>query len=154
VDVIWKISAVLHRSIDIYTVVSTCFRLGLNFYLLLPIIFKLKIPLALMHIEGSERLQIITEKTNKKCQTGNKTVISSIKKRRFWIETARTENIDSFRKSKLRMHDSNIDQAILMTIISKQNTQIELLFDMIRNIPGNKDFLKRNSFLKWHAHMN
>jgi hypothetical protein len=107
-----------------------------------------------MHIEGSERLQIITEKTNKKCQTGNKTVISSIKKRRFWIETARTENIDSFRKSKLRMHDSNIDQAILMTIISKQNTQIELLFDMIRNIPGNKDFLKRNSFLKWHAHMN
>lgn len=41
------------------------------------------------------------------------------------------------------MHDPNIDQAILMTIISKQNTQIELLFDMIRNIPGNERFFEK-----------
>jgi hypothetical protein len=72
-----------------------------------------------------------------------KTTITSMKKGRFLIETAKTENCSSLRKSKFRQccNYPNGDIETLLSIIAKQHTQIELLYDMFRNLAGNSDKL-------------
>ena len=85
-----------------------------------------------MHSKISEKLEIVTDKNN------NRTVISSTKKGRFHVETARTESMDLMLRNKIKSNDSLIDNSVLLSIIEKQNTQIELLFEMIKNNFGNE----------------
>lgn len=84
-----------------------------------------------------------TKESKKACELAFKNTVSSIKKGRFWIETAKVENFQGFKKNKVQMNESEIDTESLLSIIAKQNTQIELLFDMIRNITGRDKLFER-----------
>lgn len=64
---------------------------------------------------------------------------TSIKKGRFFVENAKTES--TARQEQGKADSSEIQQ--LLNVIEKQSEQLEILFDMVRNISGDDKLFQR-----------